>query len=168
MQSNDSFVKSGVLKSMVRHGPVIGWKHFYGLCHTFIESWSQGVLWIIRVVIQPESSGCVLPHCDTFMWVGKTAHVKKGYKIPTFASDLIVGETRVKNHELDEPVAIIFLSSTKQRQNFIQWSCETHITIQNLETQWLTKVTVEKKKFCKLPVTVLMLIMECQLYFSRI
>ena len=31
----------------------------YGPCHTFIESWSQGVLRTVRVVIQPESSGCV-------------------------------------------------------------------------------------------------------------
>ena len=59
MQSNESL---GVLRlifpsaeglrlaesSWVGHGP----------CHTFIESCPQGVLRTIRVVIQPESSGC--------------------------------------------------------------------------------------------------------------
>ena len=33
----------------------------HGLCHTFIESCPQGVLWTVRVVIQPESSGWLPP-----------------------------------------------------------------------------------------------------------
>ena len=46
-------------------------------CHRFIESCPQGVLRTIRVVIQPESSGCIVPNLalTLFHFVVYNAHI---------------------------------------------------------------------------------------------
>ena len=67
MQSSESL---GVLTLIFPSAPVVqGWTTAcdwleapllgHSPCHRFIESCPQGVLQTIRVVIQPESSGCV-------------------------------------------------------------------------------------------------------------
>ena len=74
MQSSESL---GVLALIFPSAPIVqGWTTACGWleaallghspCHRFIESCSQGVLRTIRVVIQPESSGCdVIDYYDT-------------------------------------------------------------------------------------------------------
>ena len=68
MQSSESL---GVLTLIFPSAPVVqGWTTAcdwleaallgHSPCHRFIESCPQGVLRTIRVVIQPESSGCCL------------------------------------------------------------------------------------------------------------
>ena len=69
MQSSESL---GVLTLIFPSAPVVqGWTTAcdwleapllgHNPCHRFIDSCPQGVLRTIRVVIQPESSGCLLP-----------------------------------------------------------------------------------------------------------
>ena len=68
MQSSESL---GVLTLIFPSAPVVqGWTTAcdwleapllgHSPCHRFIESCPQGVLRTIRVVIQPESSGCII------------------------------------------------------------------------------------------------------------
>ena len=75
MQSSESL---GVLTLIFPLAPVVqGWTTAcdwleapllgHSPCHRFIESCPQGVLRTIRVVIQPESSGCVC---------GKMGHIR--------------------------------------------------------------------------------------------
>ena len=75
MQSSESL---GVLTLIFPSAPVVqGWTTAcdwleapllgHSPCHRFIESCPQGVLRTIRVVIQPESLGCLSPKPVDFM-----------------------------------------------------------------------------------------------------
>ena len=95
MQSNESLGVLRLIFPLARAGrrPVIEstWVG-HGPCHTFIESCPQGVLRTVRVVIQPESSGCGIGHTPpeqfSLPWE-KTEHTPYKYAQSLSLSDII-------------------------------------------------------------------------------